>query len=84
MLTEEKPSARRIPWKPYAASSKAIGWPEKTEIQQISSDDAKSDSQTTALSVLYGSEYVNGKNVALVFFLFICCVIGNLHHFKYC
>ncbi|KAF4521545.1 hypothetical protein B566_EDAN009513 [Ephemera danica] len=62
---DERHKPLRIPWKPYPAASKAIGWPESNELPQIEGDSASSDSSTTALSVLYASEYVNGNGFYL-------------------
>lgn len=59
LITDESPNYPRIPWKPYPATSLAV-------IDNDLKD--KEDNEIpaiTALSVLYGSEYVNGNGFYL-------------------
>lgn len=73
-ITEIK-SVSQIPWKPFPASSSALMVidSEKSMTQGDKSDltDIATDIPTTALSVLYASEYINGeyKSFNLLIFL---------------
>ncbi|CAG2055401.1 unnamed protein product [Timema podura] len=67
LLTDESSNNLRIPWHPVPATSTALGL---LDDQLLTSEDPTTDDEsqasTTAISVLYGSSYVNGNG----FFLF--------------
>lgn len=54
-------SVSRIPWKPFPASSSALAIVDGYESKKDNELENSSHLETTALSVLYASEYVNGK-----------------------
>lgn len=65
-----------IPWKPYPASKNALALLE--EDQNYFDPDIGTEGKTTALSVLYGTEYINGKRLifiihVVIFFIFLSC-----------
>nr|CAD7194504.1 unnamed protein product [Timema douglasi] len=67
LLTDESSNNFRIPWHPVPATSTALGL---LDDHLLASEDPTTDDEsqasTTAISVLYGSSYVNGNG----FFLF--------------
>lgn len=54
-------SVSRIPWKPFPASSSALTLIDRQESNNDNEFEISSQIHTTALSVLYASEYVNGN-----------------------
>nr|CAD7441052.1 unnamed protein product [Timema bartmani] len=62
LLTDESSNNLRIPWHPVPATSTALGL---LDDQLLTSEDPTTDDEsqasTTAISVLYGSSYVNGN-----------------------
>ncbi|XP_012256146.2 eukaryotic translation initiation factor 2-alpha kinase [Athalia rosae] len=63
-LQESVVQTPKFPWQPYPAISNAVATVKSAkEYQQIT--ELTAESQTTAISVLYGSEYVNGNGFYL-------------------
>lgn len=55
----------RIPWHPVPATSAVLGLPGNDHNAVLQITDENSQASTTAISVLYGSEYVNGNGYYL-------------------
>nr|CAD7426267.1 unnamed protein product [Timema monikensis] len=67
LLTDESSNNLRIPWHPVPAKSTALGLLDDHLLtSEDTTNDDESQASTTAISVLYGSSYVNGNG----FFLF--------------